>query len=178
VVELFSNLSSRGPWYSPIVKVHTILGRRAARLKLMSYGDVQDQIITNLSEQLEKSGQPYPPSQRIAYQWEQDDPKYPEYALRTGIISLTALLPWAKDQLESTLSSVAWFNNQKWQKHQDTTQSKSEHKGSGGLILFLALAWLLSGSSGRGAEYRSVCSLSRLETKPGTLELFSWPAGW
>ena len=96
MVEQFAYLGSSGPWYSPLIKVHCMLGRRSAATGWMSYEDVKGQISTHFRNELKGKE---PPSDVTAWKWERARPDYPEMTLALGIVEWSELLPWAEVEI-------------------------------------------------------------------------------
>jgi hypothetical protein len=92
-------LSSRGPWYDPLIKAHAMLGHRSVRKRQMPYSTVTAQIEAKLRASLAKTSKERAPSIRMVQNWEEDWPDYPEWAMRVGLINKEELLPWAREYL-------------------------------------------------------------------------------
>jgi len=95
-------MESGGPWYTPNVMVHAILGRRAMLGKKFDYRTVIAQIESNLRPSLQSTGKEFAPTLQTARSREQKNPVYPEWLIRNGLVKEADLLPWARDELRST----------------------------------------------------------------------------
>ncbi len=147
-------MGSRGPQYNPLIKTISILGRRASRSGRMSYSDVRARIETNLREQLLKCNKSSAPTSKIAKIWEDSMPDFPEWALRTGMISEGDLPQWAREQLnrDATMSQRRWTSGSVLGGHLTplTTPSynspANDANQGGGVVIaalfFLGLWWL------------------------------------
>ena len=96
MVEQFAYMESSGPWYSPLIRAHCMLGRRSAATGLMSYEYVKGQITKYFRDDLKGKE---PPSDVTAWKWEKAWPSYPEDALARGLVKRSELLPWAMAQI-------------------------------------------------------------------------------
>ena len=90
-------MESGGSWYPPIVKAQAILARRAMRENIATYDGLAGQIHAG-----KRSGENYTPTRQTAKKWEDENPDYPEQAVRQGLVKTADLLPWAWEQLQST----------------------------------------------------------------------------
>ena len=88
-------MESGGSWYPPIVKAQAILARRAMRENIATYDGLAGQIHTG-----KRSGENHPPTRQTAKKWEDENPNYPEQAVRQGLVKTADLLPWAWEQLQ------------------------------------------------------------------------------
>ena len=96
----YAAMESGGPWYAPIIKAHSMLGRRACVEGLMSSADVAAQIETKLRGSLPINGTGQAPTRQIVAIWEKKNPDYPEEVLTSGLVVQEDLLSWAKIQVD------------------------------------------------------------------------------
>ena len=90
-------MESGGSWYPPIVKAQAILARRAMRENVANYDVLAGEIDIG-----EGSGDNHPPTRQTAKKWEDENPNYPEQAVRQGLVKTADLTDWAREQLQST----------------------------------------------------------------------------
>ena len=88
-------MESGGSWYPPMVKAQAILARRAMRENIATYDALAGQIDTG-----ERLGENYPPTRQTAKKREDENPDYPEQAVRQGLVKTADLLTWAREQLQ------------------------------------------------------------------------------
>lgn len=105
-------MESGGSWYPPKVKAQAILARRAMRENIANYDALAGQIDIG-----QRSGENYPPTRQTAKKWEDENPDYPEQAVRQGLVKTADLLTWAREQLQPA-------NARKKQRNQTRTKVK------------------------------------------------------
>ena len=88
-------MESGGSWYSPKVKAQAILARRAMRENVANYDVLAGEIDIG-----EGSGDNHPPTRQTAKKWEDENPNYPEQAVRRGLVKTADLTDWAREQLQ------------------------------------------------------------------------------
>ena len=90
-----ARMESRGRWFPEIVQVHAILGQRAISRGQMSEARLQS-LLADLCRSLGLEGFPSPATTR---RWAASMPRYPEQAVRMGVVPASALLPWAREAI-------------------------------------------------------------------------------
>ena len=79
------------------VQAQAILARRAKQENITTYDWLAGHIQAG-----KRSGENYTPTRQTAKKWEDENPDYPEQAVRQGLVKTADLLPWAQEQLQST----------------------------------------------------------------------------
>ena len=95
----YARMESGGPWHSPLVRAICQLGYREMKNGKFRFEDLRGRLETTLRRQL---GTKNAPSLETIRRWQKDQPDYPEFAVRNGLIDRAHLPSWARNRLVAT----------------------------------------------------------------------------